>query len=128
MKKKTIKSTLAVAVLVAPAAFGYKSYTQHQDNQLAYANPLIEENINVLADVPTDGSATFIRTDIDCVYVFKGKAGGNIKFNIGGVSIVNLTIGANGEASYTYLGEKTDCASKDNQQCTSRYCPQLSFM
>lgn len=50
MKKKTIKSTLAVAALVASAAFGYTSYTQNQYNQVAYANPLMEENIEALAD------------------------------------------------------------------------------
>ena len=50
MKKKTIKSTLAVATLVASAAFGYTFYTQNHYNQVAYANPLIEENIEALAD------------------------------------------------------------------------------
>lgn len=50
MKKKTIKSTLAVATLVASAAFGYTSYTQNHYNQVAYTNPLIEENIEALAD------------------------------------------------------------------------------
>src|SRR5574344_877680 len=124
MKKKTIKSTLAVAVLVASAAFGYTSYTQHQDNQLAYANPLIEENISALADNPTDGRAIFKRTDQDCVYTVTGKAGGNIKLNIGGASILNLTIGADGSASYTYPGGKTICESDGHQECTSRYCPQ----
>lgn len=48
--KKIIKLTLAVVVLVASAATGYLSYTQYQEKQLAYANPLMMENINALAE------------------------------------------------------------------------------
>lgn len=49
--KKIIKSTLVVAVLAVSAAIGYESYNQYQNQQLAFANPLMEENIEALADV-----------------------------------------------------------------------------
>ncbi len=48
--KKIIKSTLAVAVLAVSAAIGYESYNRYQNQQLAFANPLLEENINALSD------------------------------------------------------------------------------
>lgn len=48
--KKIIKSTLVVAVLAVSAAIGYVSYNQYQNQQLAFANPLLEENINALSD------------------------------------------------------------------------------
>ena len=49
--KKILKSTLVVAVLAVSAAIGYVSYNQYQNQQLAFANPLLEENIDALADV-----------------------------------------------------------------------------
>lgn len=49
--KKIIKSTLVVAVLAVSAAIGYESYNQYQNQQLSFANPLMEENIEALADV-----------------------------------------------------------------------------
>lgn len=48
--KKILKSTLAVAVLAFSAIIGYVSYNEYQNQQLAFANPLIEENIEALAD------------------------------------------------------------------------------
>ncbi len=51
--KKLIMSALAVVVVAASASIGYISYTQHQNRLLAYANPLMEENINALADDDT---------------------------------------------------------------------------
>ncbi len=55
--KKKFKSILAVVVIAASAAYGYVSYTQYQNSHLAYANPLMEENVNALADV--NGISTF---------------------------------------------------------------------
>lgn len=49
--KKIIKPTLVVAVLAVSAAIGYVSYNQYQNQQLAFANPLMVENIEALADV-----------------------------------------------------------------------------
>ena len=49
--KKIFKSTLAVAILAVSATMGYVSYNQYQNQQLAFANPLMEENIEALADV-----------------------------------------------------------------------------
>ena len=127
MKKRIVKTTLAVAVVAASAAIGYASYTQYQNKQLAYSNPLIEENINALAE-PTGETVLWKRTDYNCTYTVKGKAGGSIKVKIVGVGVVELTIGADGTASYTYPDGKTICESEGKQQCESRYCPQLSFM
>jgi hypothetical protein len=53
MKKRIVKTTLAVAVVAASVAIGYASYTQYQNNQLAYANPLMEENIEAMSDGPS---------------------------------------------------------------------------
>lgn len=53
--KKIVKSTFAVAIVAALAAIGYVSYTQYQDNQFAFANPLMEENIEALSDNYADG-------------------------------------------------------------------------
>lgn len=48
--KKYFKSTFAVAILAVSATMGYVSYNQYQNQQLAFANPLLEENIEALAD------------------------------------------------------------------------------
>lgn len=49
--KRKVKSTFTVAIVAALAAIGYVSYTQHQDNQFIFANPLMEENIEALSTV-----------------------------------------------------------------------------
>ena len=51
--KNIIKATLAVAVVAASAAIGYATYNQYQNKLLAYANPLLVENINALAESQT---------------------------------------------------------------------------
>lgn len=65
--------------------------------------------------------AVFIRTDYDCKYTFKGKAGATITIFGGKV----ITIGADGTAEYTYGSGKTDCSTGGTQFCVARYCPQL---
>lgn len=125
--KKSLKTALAVAVMGVSAIMGYVFYTQYHNKQLAFANPLMEENVEALAD-PAGVNTLWHRDDQDCVYTVTGKAGGTIKVKIVGIGIVNLTLGADGSASYTYPGGKTICTAGGNQQCESRYCPQLSFM
>ncbi len=49
--KKSLKSTLAVAVMSVSVTLGFVFYSQIQNRQLAFANPLMEENIEALADV-----------------------------------------------------------------------------
>lgn len=64
--KKNVKSTLAVAIVAALAAIGYVSYTQYQDKQFAYANPLMEENIEALADDGTPSQEWYLHTFNNC--------------------------------------------------------------
>ena len=52
MKKNFLKSTFVVAIMAASATIGYMAYNQHQNQQLAFANPLLEENIEALAHDP----------------------------------------------------------------------------
>lgn len=127
MKKNILKSTLVVAITVVSTTFGYESYNQYHNQDFAFSNPLMKENIEALAD-PAENDELWHREDKDCVYTITGKAGGKIQVKIAGVGIVNLTIGADGTASYTYSGGKTICTAGGNQQCESRYCPQLSFL
>jgi hypothetical protein len=68
------------------------------------------------------GGTLWTRTDGDCVYTFTGKVGA--KITIFGGTII--TIGADGTATYTYGGGKTDCTSGGSQQCSARYCPPLT--
>jgi hypothetical protein len=70
----------------------------------------------------TDG--LWKRTDWDCIYTFSGDVGAKIAIFGGTI----LTIGADGTATYTYEGGKTDCESGGRQQCTARYCPPISCM
>lgn len=48
--KNILKFTFAVVVLVTSAAIGYYSYTRHQQEQFAWANPLLEENLEALTE------------------------------------------------------------------------------
>lgn len=54
MKKNILKSTLVVAIMAASVAMGYASYNQQQTHQFAFANPLMEENIEALAETGGD--------------------------------------------------------------------------
>jgi hypothetical protein len=69
-----------------------------------------------------NGTMLWKREDGDCVYTFTGDVG--TKITIFGRTII--TIGANGTASYTYGGGKTECTADGQQQCTARYCPPIS--
>ena len=66
MKKISFKSTLVVAVLAVSAAIGYVSYNQYQNQQLAFANPLMEENIEALADDGTPSQEWYLHTFNNC--------------------------------------------------------------
>lgn len=48
--KKNNKSVLAVTIITAIVAIGYVSCNLYQNQQLTYANPLMEENIEALAE------------------------------------------------------------------------------
>ena len=52
MKNNFLKSTFVVAIMAASATIGYMAYNQHQHQQLAFANPLLAENLEALADNP----------------------------------------------------------------------------
>lgn len=82
MRKLLTKSTLAVAIVAASAAIGYISYTQNQNKHLAYANPLLEENLEALAET-NNGRTCYVST-YDCkaeistsadIQIFKRKLG-----------------------------------------------------
>lgn len=64
--KKNVKTTLVVAIVVALAAIGYVSYTQYQDKQFAYANPLMEENIEALAEDGDPNQEWYLHTFNNC--------------------------------------------------------------
>lgn len=64
MRKNILKSTLFVAIMAASGTVGYVSYSQYQNRNSAFANPLMEENIEALAE-PGDGWDCMI-TKEDC--------------------------------------------------------------
>lgn len=89
--KKYFKSTFAVAILAVSATMGYVSYNQYQNQQLAFANPLLEENIEALADyggvstmkwrnthIPMIKDITPYGTVIYSDSIFKGDCSGRI--------------------------------------------------
>lgn len=49
MKEKKI-SIFTGVIVTALAAIGYVAYGQYQNRQIVYANPLMEENIDALAE------------------------------------------------------------------------------
>ena len=57
MKNNFLKSTFVVAIMAASATIGYMAYNQHQHQQLAFANPLLAENLEALADNPGASSS-----------------------------------------------------------------------
>lgn len=69
----------------------------------------------------SSSSSGKVRTDGDCVYVFEGQVGAEIK--IAGIKIGE--IGADGTFKYTYGSGKTNCETGGNQDCRDRYCPPL---
>lgn len=118
MKKKSI---IAVALLMGTAGIKYYYSNQGTDDK-----SLLLQNVEALTQ-DENMETKYIRTDGNCVYEYTGKAGARIGVSIAGVKVAELTIGADGKATYTFEG-KTDCAAEGKQMCTPRYCPQLSFM
>lgn len=95
---------------------------------------VILQNVEVLTQQENsgqegnNGSGTgtlWIRLDGNCVYEVEGCAKGEVSINIAGVGIIKIKVGADGKASYTYSGGKTNCTAGGNEQCTARYCPAL---
>ena len=72
MKKRIVKTTLAMTIVVASAVIGYASYTQYQNKQLAYANPLMEENLEALAE-GNNGNTCYVST-YECSFTVESSA------------------------------------------------------
>lgn len=114
---------LSILAMVALIGYAGTKYDTSQKNESE--DQILLQNIEALSD--SENETKYIRQDGNCVYEFTGKAGGKIGLYAAGVKIAELTIGADGKATYTFEG-KTDCAAGGGQMCTPRYCPQLSFM
>lgn len=124
--KKNMKIAIAVAILLPSVVVGYYSYTLSQQNRLADANPILEENIEALTrpEVNNDDKLWF-RKDEDCVYTITGKIGSVVNIKVGSLGSISIKIGADGKGTYIYSGGKTNCTANGNELCEARYCPNL---
>lgn len=120
MKKKIMITSVAIAALI-----GYAGTTYYISQKEANEDQTLLQNIEALTD--SENETQYIRQDGNCVYEYTGKAGGKIGLYAAGIKIAEITIGADGKATYTFEG-KTDCAADGKQMCAPRYCPQLAFM
>ena len=122
MKKTFIAQSCLTAVAIAVVV----SEKSEMFNE-AECNALMLANVEALTSPSEPGlqnqEPLWIRTDGNCVYTAKGKAGAKTTLNIIGVGVITLTFNSSGEASYTAEGGKTDCEAGGKQQCTARYCP-----
>jgi hypothetical protein len=109
MRKRIVKTTLAVAVVAASAIIGYASYTQYQNKQLAYANPLMEENLDALAEPASGAKFAKDYTSGQGLYVTSITASGSIGAGIS----VGMRISAQAAAS---LSGKITCSMMDEYQ------------
>jgi hypothetical protein len=69
MKKRLIKATLFVAAVALTSTASLVAYDRYQQSQFAAANPLLEENLEALADPSSDASNTvspYVLTPFNC--------------------------------------------------------------
>lgn len=89
-------SIFAMGIVAALVAIGYVSYGQYQNRQFAYANPLVEENIDALAENNTncmltrDPCSFTIKTQLQIDFLKKHfpEAGLNITVNLTRFTVV----------------------------------------
>ena len=128
MRKKVFSGVFALVILLI-AGYG----VNRSMNSYADLSDLALKNVLALAQIENPGSGEegggdgtlWTRLDGDCTYTFTGKAGSIINFKILGIPF-SVTIGADGTASYTYPGGRTNCTEGGQEQCIARYCPPLS--
>ena len=121
MNKKSFLALSFAAIAIVSGYAGVKAFR----SQACRENDLLAQNIEALSE-DEGQEKLYERIDEDCVYEFTGKAGAKLNISVFGGEITTLTFDATGHASYTYHSGKTRCIDGGKEQCTARYCPQLS--
>ena len=121
MNKKRFLALSFAAIAIVSGYAGVKAFRSQANGE----NDLLAQNIEALSE-DEGQEKLYERIDEDCVYEFTGKAGGQLKISIFDGSIITLSFDALGHATYIYYSGKTRCIDGGKEQCTARYCPQLS--
>lgn len=144
MKKKNLKLTLAVAVMGVSATLGYASYSLTQNQQFTFANPLMEENINALAERTgwwggwvDECVKVFTATKKDKIYdsassstnvstSTNNSVGGNynpVTQDVGGnISNSNSVSYGGSNSGQHFMGETVDCKGLSGSHCHMGDC------
>lgn len=128
MKKKNLKSTLAVAIVAVSATMGYVSYNQYQNQQLTFANPLMEENIEALSQDDNSNGYVWVeqKETQDCEYKFQLDGEGKVKVSFGGKETITLKGDAKAVITYTMPSAQITCKGMErkNVMCKPSECPK----
>ena len=127
--KKIFKSTLAVAILAVSATMGYVSYNQYQNQQLAFANPLMEENIEALADNGSFGKLQRVVMESSQLVVTSITGSINAGVNVTLNAVVDGELGARLQAEGKIKCERKNCYSIDcysNDKCNT-WCKTMGW-